>query len=291
MTSPDKVAIVTGAATAWASAVAGLLARRGLALALVDRDAGALRATSEDLSGRTRVLALAQDLTSEDGPEAVVAETLRHWGKVDMLVNNAGYGAIEPFLDMTAELWDRTLAINVTALAMLTAAAGRVMREARSGRIVNITSPASRMALPNYTAYAASKAGVDCDHARRGGRARAVRRARQQRRAGHDGHRDAALDRGRPRARSKGRDRPRGLPRRAHAAHSARPPRRAATRSPQASSGWRSTRPTTSPPSGSTSAAASTRTEPMRRVDNLPARHARHRGAASSAPPTCAATC
>lgn len=62
---------------------------------------------------------------------------------------------------MSAALWDRTLAINVKAVALLTAAAGRVMRDQKSGRIVNITSPASRMALPNYTAYAASKAAVD----------------------------------------------------------------------------------------------------------------------------------
>ena len=62
---------------------------------------------------------------------------------------------------MTAALWNRTLALNVTALALATAAAGRVMQKQRSGRIVNVTSPASRMALPNYTAYAASKAAVD----------------------------------------------------------------------------------------------------------------------------------
>jgi NAD(P)-dependent dehydrogenase (short-subunit alcohol dehydrogenase family) len=53
------------------------------------------------------------------------------------------------------------LAINVKALALLTAAAGRVMKRQGAGRIVNITSPASRMALPNYAAYAASKAAVD----------------------------------------------------------------------------------------------------------------------------------
>ena len=68
---------------------------------------------------------------------------------------------IEPFLDATFKAWTRTLALNVTALAMACKAAGRVMREQRSGRIVNITSPGSRMALPDYTAYTASKAGVD----------------------------------------------------------------------------------------------------------------------------------
>jgi NAD(P)-dependent dehydrogenase (short-subunit alcohol dehydrogenase family) len=91
----------------------------------------------------------------------MIERVIGEFGRIDVLVNNAGYGGIEAFLDMTEELWDRTLAINLKALALLTAAAGRAMREQRSGRIVNVTSPASRMALPNYTAYAASKAGVD----------------------------------------------------------------------------------------------------------------------------------
>ena len=100
------------------------------------------------------------DLTQDGAADAAVEAVMAKWGRLDVLVNNAGYGAIEPFLAMSAKLWNRTLALNVTALALLTAA-GRVMRAQRSGRIVNITSPASRMALPNYTAYAASKAGVD----------------------------------------------------------------------------------------------------------------------------------
>ena len=88
-------------------------------------------------------------------------QVVARWGGIDILVNNAGYGVIEPFLDATYKAWTRTLALNVTALAMACKAAGRVMREQRSGRIVNITSPGSRMALPDYTAYTASKAGVD----------------------------------------------------------------------------------------------------------------------------------
>ena len=89
---------------------------------------------------------------------------------------------------MTEALWDRTLAVNVKAVALLTAAAGRIMRDQKSGRIVNITSPASRMALPNYTAYAASKAGVDAMTRAAAVALAPLRRARQQRRARHDGH-------------------------------------------------------------------------------------------------------
>lgn len=77
------------------------------------------------------------------------------------MVNNAGYGAGEAFLDMRETIWDRTLDLNPKAVALICDAAGRHMRDQRGGRIVNVTSPASRMALPNYLAYAASKAGVD----------------------------------------------------------------------------------------------------------------------------------
>src|SRR6185312_5034778 len=101
------------------------------------------------------------DLTLEGAPEAAIQKVVDCWGGIDILVNNAGYGVIEPFLDATYKSWSRTLALNVTALAMACKAAGRVMRDQRSGRIVNITSPGSRMALPDYTAYTASKAGVD----------------------------------------------------------------------------------------------------------------------------------
>jgi 3-oxoacyl-[acyl-carrier protein] reductase len=82
-------------------------------------------------------------------------------GALDIVVNNAGYGAGEAFLDMREAMWDRTLDLNLKAVALICAAAGRHMRDRRGGRIVNVTSPASRMALPNYLAYAASKAGVD----------------------------------------------------------------------------------------------------------------------------------
>ena len=60
---------------------------------------------------------------------------VKAWGGLDILVNNAGYGVIEPFLGMTHKAWQRTLSLNVVALALACAAAGRVMKEQRSGRM------------------------------------------------------------------------------------------------------------------------------------------------------------
>ena len=160
--SMAKRALVTGAAAGLGRVVAVQLARRGCSVALADIDANNLRETAR-LCGEAgaNVEEILGDFTLEGAPEAAVDRLKTKWGGIDILVNNAGYGVIEPFLGMTYKAWQRTLSLNTLALALACAAAGRVMKEQRSGRIINITSPASRMALPDYAAYAASKAGVN----------------------------------------------------------------------------------------------------------------------------------
>jgi len=155
-------ALVTGAAGGLGREIAVQLAARGCAIAICDINADGLAGTA-GLAAEHGAEAerIACDLTAKGAPEAAVGRVAARWGGIDILVNNAGYGVIESFLDATYEAWTRTLALNVTALAMACKAAGRLMRDQRSGRIVNITSPGSRMALPDYTAYTASKAGVD----------------------------------------------------------------------------------------------------------------------------------
>lgn len=155
-------ALVTGAAGGLGREIAVQLAARGCRVGVADINAGGLVQTAVLIRQQgAEALELAGDFTEEGAPEAAVAKVAERWGGIDVLVNNAGYGVIEPFLDATFEAWTRTLALNVTALAMACKAAGRIMRDQRSGRVVNITSPGSRMALPDYTAYTASKAGVD----------------------------------------------------------------------------------------------------------------------------------
>jgi NAD(P)-dependent dehydrogenase (short-subunit alcohol dehydrogenase family) len=156
-----KVALVTGAGGGLGREIAIQLARRHCRVAVVDiNPRGGEETVRLCAADGGEAFAIAADLTLSGAADDVVRRAAGE-GRLDILVNNAGYGAIEAFLDMTEVLWERTLAVNVKALAMLTAACGRLMRDQKSGRIVNITSPASRMALPNYTAYAASKAGVD----------------------------------------------------------------------------------------------------------------------------------
>ena len=157
-----KTALVTGGATGLGREVAIRLAARGVSVAIADRNEDKLKEAIAGLPGAKGVhLPIAVDLTTDGAPESVISQCCGKWGQLDLLVNNAALGEIEPFFESTAKLWQNTLSINVTALLMLTVAAGRHMRDRRSGRIVNLTSPAARMALPNYAAYAASKAAVD----------------------------------------------------------------------------------------------------------------------------------
>lgn len=160
--STPRRALVTGAAGGLGRDVALQLARRGCAVAITDINGEGLTETARQIARiGSEAETITGDFTLEGAPEAAIDKVVARWRGIDILVNNAGYGVIEPFLDATFKAWTRTLALNVTALAMACKAAGRVMREQRSGRIVNITSPGSRMALPDYTAYTASKAGVD----------------------------------------------------------------------------------------------------------------------------------
>lgn len=148
--------IVTGGASGLGKAVALEAAARGAKVAIVDIDAKG----AEAVAGQCKGIAHHADLINDDATK-IVADCTAKLGGLDGLVNNAGYGAGEAFLEMKPSTWDRTFDLNVRALAFLTSAAGKIMAAQKKGRIVNITSPASRMALPNYTAYAASKAAVD----------------------------------------------------------------------------------------------------------------------------------
>lgn len=153
-------ALVTGAGGGLGRAVTLALAARGCAVVALDIDGTAAQETA-DAAGSGLVTPLTLDLTAPGACSLAVEESIAALGGLDIVVNNAGWGIGEAFLSMTEESWDRTLSLNLKAVALLCSAAGRHMVTVGRGRIVNVTSPASRMALPNYLAYAASKAGVD----------------------------------------------------------------------------------------------------------------------------------
>ena len=159
----SRCALVTGAAAGLGRELSVAFAKRGLALALVDIDEAGLKGTHAACAPHgDSLLSIAADLTASGSTARIVADTVGQFGRIDVLVNCAAIGEAQAFGSMTESLWQRTFAVNVTALVSLTLEVANEMIERQTkGRIVNITSPGSRMALPNYAAYAASKAAVD----------------------------------------------------------------------------------------------------------------------------------
>jgi NAD(P)-dependent dehydrogenase (short-subunit alcohol dehydrogenase family) len=155
--------LVSGGARGLGAAAALALARRGSAVAIADIDLeGAEASASLCREAGPSSFAIGVDLATAEGPERMVEAAAEGLGGLDVLVQCAAAAPAEAFLGMTAPAWERALLVNVRAAALAMAAAGRIMKaQGRGGRIVNVTSAAARMALPDYTAYAATKAAVD----------------------------------------------------------------------------------------------------------------------------------
>src|SRR5687768_13617155 len=114
-----KRALVTGSAGGLGREVALQLAARGCAVGIADINAKGAAETADLIrASGGEAIEIVSDFTAEGAPEAAVAAVVERWGGIDILVNNAGYGVIEPFLESSHKSWTRTLALNVTALAM-----------------------------------------------------------------------------------------------------------------------------------------------------------------------------
>jgi NAD(P)-dependent dehydrogenase (short-subunit alcohol dehydrogenase family) len=105
--------------------------------------------------------AIAADITAPGAAADIVQRTVSLLGRLDILINNAATSSVESLLDVTEREWDRVFAVNVKALFFLLQAAARVMKDSGGGKIINVSSPGTRMTLTNYTSYATSKAAVD----------------------------------------------------------------------------------------------------------------------------------
>ena len=150
-----RVAIVTGAAQGIGRAIADKLAEEGASVAVADINAaGAEAAASEGGIG------LGVDVSSEEDVTRMVADTLGHFGRLDVLVNNA---AIVPFVawdDIDFAEWRRIMSVNLDGTFLCCHHAQRPMREAGYGRIVNICSNVVLAGTPNLAHYVASKGGI-----------------------------------------------------------------------------------------------------------------------------------
>lgn len=160
-----RVAVVTGGGAAGdgignGRAAALLFARGGARVTVVDRDAGLAERTVEmirEIGGDA--VAIGADVTSEDDCARVVATAVERFGRLDFLDNNVGVDSTEPVARETREGWDRVMAINTTAMFLMTKHAAPAMREAGGGAIVNIASIAA-LRPRGMTAYSTSKGAV-----------------------------------------------------------------------------------------------------------------------------------
>jgi len=157
-----KTALVTGASKGIGKEICRVLADAGADIAAVARDRAGLSEirNSVEAMGR-RCLAIEADLATVEGPQNAARTALQAWGAIDILVNNAGVTAIESILEAKVESWDWIMAINLRAPFLLAQALAPRMIEKRAGKIVNVSSQTSEVALINHAAYMASKAGLN----------------------------------------------------------------------------------------------------------------------------------
>lgn len=155
-----RTALVTGGAGGIGLAIARQLAQGGARVVLVDLERQALDVAAASLAEPRHHLALAVDVTRPEGVEQAVATVLEATGRIDILVNSAGVALLEPAGEISEAAWERTLAVNLTAPLLLAQAVAPAMRRQRHGRIINLASQASVVALRRHAAYCASKAGL-----------------------------------------------------------------------------------------------------------------------------------
>lgn len=157
----DRVAIVTGASRGIGRAVARRLAAAGAAVVAAARSdhADGVAAEIRDAGGRS--VGVSVDVTDPERVEAMVRAALDEYGRIDVLVNNAGIVRDRLALRMTPEDWDAVVATNLTAAFACARAVLRPMIRQRGGRIVNVGSVVGRMGNAGQANYAASKAGLE----------------------------------------------------------------------------------------------------------------------------------
>lgn len=155
----DKIIVVTGGASGIGKATALVLAAQGATVHIGDLDLAGAERTAQSVEGG-KVLATAIDLAKADSVKAFTEEVLAKHGRVDGLVNAAGFDKVGPFMKNDPELWERLVAVNLLGAMRLTQLVLPSMIAANAGKIVNIASDAGRVGSMGETAYAATKGGL-----------------------------------------------------------------------------------------------------------------------------------
>ena len=158
----DKVAIITGGGYGMGRGIARRFAAEGAKIALADVNAERNEETAQLIrEAGGEALPLSCDVSSRAQVQAMVDATVKHFGRLDILVANAGIRQTAPFLEVTDESWDAVLDVNLRGVFLCGQVAARAMAVAgNGGRIINTASIFAEVCAPGYTAYCASKGGV-----------------------------------------------------------------------------------------------------------------------------------
>ncbi|PRY09954.1 NAD(P)-dependent dehydrogenase (short-subunit alcohol dehydrogenase family) [Pontibacter ummariensis] len=157
-----KVALVTGGGRGIGRALAEGLASVGASLVVVARTEEEVRKAADEIAQETGVetLPLVCDVTNSTSVKETVAKALARFGKLDILINNAGTSVRKTALELSEEEWDKVMDVNFKSVFLMSREVGRHMVEQNYGRIVNVASVASSLTLASGTPYGPSKAGV-----------------------------------------------------------------------------------------------------------------------------------
>lgn len=153
----DKVAVITGASMGIGEAIARLFAEEGATVALTSRDLGRVEAARARIGNRERTIALELDVTKKPDIERVVREVIARFGRIDIWVNNAGFGLMDSIVEMDLDACRRMFDTNFFGVIACMQAVAPDMRRRHSGSIINISSVAGHIAVPYMSAYGATK--------------------------------------------------------------------------------------------------------------------------------------
>jgi 2-hydroxycyclohexanecarboxyl-CoA dehydrogenase len=153
-----KIAIVTGAGQGIGRGIAEKLAAEGATVAVTDVNETTAKETADAIGGDA--VGIRADVTSRESVEAMVAQVHRQFGRIDVLVNNAGWDKAGPFVDSAPADWDRVIAINLYGVLHTCKAVLPIMAKQGFGSVVNLASDAGRVGSSGEAVYSAAKGGV-----------------------------------------------------------------------------------------------------------------------------------